>query len=141
MLIGLSKFLLGFTMAIAILFVAGVGFTNYVIMRLSDLPARPTFPNDSTKAAPASSKDATKPAPKAEAAPAAPADGYTAKVTQPIGLLVREEPSAEANQIDGVAYEEEVTVLEASSDGGWQKIRLANGSEGWVKGGNTEKLN
>jgi hypothetical protein len=141
MLIGLSKFLLGFTMAIAILFVAGVGFTNYVIMRLSDLPARPTFPNDSDKAAPAASKDAAKPAPKAEAAPAAPADGYAAKVTQPIGLLVREEPSAEANQIDGVAYEEEVTVLEASSDGGWQRIRLTNGSEGWVKGGNTEKLN
>jgi Bacterial SH3 domain len=142
MLVGLSKFLLGFTLAIAILFVAGVGFTNYVIMRLSDLPARPTFPNDAPdKAAPAP-KDAAKPAAKEAAAPAAaPTDGYAAKVTQPIGLLVREEPSAEANQVDGVAFEEEVTVLEASSDGGWQKIRLANGNEGWVKGGNTEKLN
>jgi hypothetical protein len=138
MLVGLSKFLLGFTLAVAILLGAGVIFTNFVIGRLSSLPARPTFPNDAQPKAVAAKASAS-PAP-VEAAPE-PAEGYAAKVTQPIGLLLRAEPSADSNEIDGVAFEEEVTVLETSADGGWQKIKLANGSEGWVKGGNTEKLN
>jgi hypothetical protein len=148
MLVGLSKFLLGFTFAIAILFGSGVLFTNFLIGRLSSLPDRPTFPNDKpTKtAAPAPAKDAAPEAAAPEAAPEAtaspsPTTGYTAKVTQPIGLLVRAEPSADASQIDGVAFEEEVTVIETSADGGWQKIKLASGSEGWIKGGNTERLN
>jgi Bacterial SH3 domain len=147
MLVGLSKFLLGFTLAIGILVIAGVGFTNYVIMRLSDLPARPTFPNDvseKSKGSPAAkdaAQDAKAPESPAPEASASPTEGYAAKITQPIGLLVREEPSADSNQIDGVAFEEEVTVLETSSDGGWQKVKLGNGNSGWVKGGNTEKLN
>jgi Bacterial SH3 domain len=143
MLVGLSKFLLGFTLAVAILLGAGVIFTNFVIGRLSSLPARPTFPNDVQPKAAVAVKDPAKPAP-AEAAKEpepAPTEGYPAKVTQPIGLLLRAEPSADSNEVDGVAFEEEVTVLETSSDGGWQRIKLANGSEGWVKGGNTEKLN
>jgi Bacterial SH3 domain len=143
MLVGLSKFLLGFTLAVAILLGAGVIFTNFVIGRLSGLPARPTFPNDAQPKAAVAAKDPAKPAP-AEAAKSpepAPAEGYAAKVTQPVGLLVRAEPSADSNEVDGVAFEEEVTVLETSADGGWQRVRLANGSEGWVKGGNTEKLN
>lgn len=142
MLIGLSKFLLGFTLAVAILFGAGVVFTNFVIGRLSSLPARPTFPNDIQPKSSAA-KDAPKAAVAAKApepAPA-PAEGYAAKVTQPIGLLVREEPSAESGQVGGVALDEEVRVLETSSDGEWQRVKTSNGTEGWVKGGNTEKLN
>jgi hypothetical protein len=143
MLVGLSKFLLGFTLAVAILFGAGVVFTNFVIGRLSSLPARPTFPNDiqpksSAQDAPKAAADGAAKAPEPAAAPA---EGYAAKVTQPIGLLVREEPSADSGQIDGIAFEDEVTVLETSSDGEWQKIKTGNGTEGWVKGGNTEKLN
>jgi hypothetical protein len=145
MLLGLSKFLLGFTLAVAILFGAGVVFTNFVIGRLSTLPARPTFPNDiqpktsAAQNAPKPSPDAAAKAP--EPAIAAPVVGYAAKVTQPIGLLVREEPSADSNQVDGVALDDQVTVLENSSDGEWQRIKTGNGTEGWVKGGNTEKLN
>jgi Bacterial SH3 domain len=145
MLLGLSKFLLGFTLAVAILFGAGVAFTNFVISRLSTLPARPTFPNDiqpKPSAAQNAPKAAANSAAKApEPAIAAPAVGYAAKVTQPIGLLVREEPSADSSQIDGVALDDQVTVLETSSDGEWQRIKTGNGTEGWVKGGNTEKLN
>jgi Bacterial SH3 domain len=143
MLVGLSKFLLGFTLAVAILLGAGVIFTNFVIGRLASLPARPTFPNDAQPKAAVAAQDPAKPAPaEAPKEPEpAPAEGYAAKVTQPIGLLLRAEPSADSNEVDGVAFEEEVTVLETSADGGWQRIRLANGSEGWVKGGNTEKLN
>jgi hypothetical protein len=145
MLVGLSKFLLGFTLAVAILFGAGVVFTNFVIGRLSTLPARPTFPNDiqpkssAAQNAPKTTADGAVKAP--EPAIAAPAEGYAAKVTQPIGLLVREEPSADSGQVDGVALDDQVTVLETSSDGEWQRIKTSNGTEGWVKGGNTEKLN
>jgi Bacterial SH3 domain len=144
MLVGLSKFLLGFTLAVAILFGAGVLFTNFVIGRLSSLPARPTFPNDvqpKTSAAKVAPKVAADVAAKAPEPAPAPAEGYAAKVTQPIGLLVREEPSAESGQIGGVALDEEVRVLETSSDGEWQRVKTSNGTEGWVKGGNTEKLN
>jgi hypothetical protein len=143
MLLGLSKFLLGFTLAVAILFGAGVVFTNFVISRLSTLPARPTFPNDiqPKTSAVQNSPKAAGAAKAPEPAIASPAVGYAAKVTQPIGLLVREEPSADSNQIDGVALDDQVTVLETSSDGEWQRIKTGNGTEGWVKGGNTEKLN
>lgn len=143
MLVGLSKFLLGFTLAVAILFGAGVVFTNFVISRLSNLPARPTFPNDvqpkvsDAKATPKATAGTAK-APEPAATTAA---GYAARVTQPIGLLVREEPSADSSQIDGVAFEDEVTVLETSADGEWQRVKTSSGAEGWVKGGNTEKLN
>jgi Bacterial SH3 domain len=144
MLLGLSKFLLGFTLAVAILFGAGVVFTNFVIGRLSTLPARPTFPNDiqpKSSAAINAPKAADAAAKAPEPAIATPAVGYAAKVTQPIGLLVREEPSADSSQVDGVALDDQVTVLETSSDGEWQRIKTGNGTEGWVKGGNTEKLN
>ncbi|MBW4513983.1 MAG: SH3 domain-containing protein [Timaviella obliquedivisa GSE-PSE-MK23-08B] len=147
MLVGLSKFLLGFTLAVAILFGAGVVFTNFVIGRLSSLPARPTFPNDiqpkssATPNAPKPAADDAAKAPEPAAATPPAAAGYAAKVTQPIGLLVREAPSADSGQVDGVALDEEVTVLETSSDGEWQRIKTGNGTEGWVKGGNTEQLN
>lgn len=143
MLVGLSKFLLGFTLAVGILLGAGVVFTNFVIGRLSSLPARPTFPNDvQPKSSPA--QEAPKAATETAQAPepaAPPAEGYAAKVTQPIGLLVRAEPSSDSGQLDGVALDEQVTVLETSADGEWQRIKTGNGTEGWVKGGNTEKLN
>ncbi|NJR39431.1 MAG: SH3 domain-containing protein [Leptolyngbyaceae cyanobacterium CSU_1_4] len=144
MLVGLSKFLLGFTLAVAILFGAGVVFTNFVIGRLSSLPARPTFPNDiQPKSSPTQAPkpaDGTAKAPDPAAA-TSPTIGYAAKVTQPIGLLVREAPSADSTQVDGVAVDEEVRVLETSSDGEWQRIKTGTGIEGWVKSGNTEKLN
>jgi Bacterial SH3 domain len=72
--------------------------------------------------------------------PAPSPQGYSARVTQPIGLIIRQEPNVAAAQIGGVEYNREVTILEDSPDGTWQKIRLGN-VEGWVKGGNTQRLN
>lgn len=148
---GVFKFILGFVLAIALLFLAGAGLTRYMLARLSTPPPRPTFPNDPPNAA---VNSAANPAasPEAPAAPAAspeaaaspspsPSAGYRARVTQPIGLIVRAEADANAAQITGVEYNREVTVLEDSSDGAWQKVRLTDGREGWVKGGNTERIN
>ncbi len=41
----------------------------------------------------------------------------------------------------GVAYKEEVIVLEETPDKKWQRIRLPDGDiQGWIKGGNVESM-
>jgi hypothetical protein len=149
---GVFKFILGFALAIALLFLAGAGLTRYLLSRLTTPPPRPTFTNDpspSPAASPAASPpaEAASPAPSVAASPVATPSpspspqGYRARVTQPIGLILRQEASAEAARIGGIEFNEEVTVLEDSPDGGWQKVRTASGAEGWVKGGNTAQIN
>lgn len=153
MMSGVFKFILGFALAIALLFLAGAGMTRYMLARLATPPPRPTFPNDPSPTA-ANSPAATAPAAEPAVSPSVAANPspspsnpspspteYRAKVNQPIGLIVRAEPDANAAQIAGVEYNRELTVLEDSSDGAWQKVRLADGTEGWVKGGNTERIN
>lgn len=147
----ISQFVLGFVLAIALLFLAGAGLTRYMLTRLATPPPRPSFTNDPSPspAAQAASPDAlASPSPVTSSpslaspspSPSPPA-GYQARVTQPIGLRVRQEPSADAATVGGVEYNQEVTVLEDSSDGGWQKIRLTSGTQGWVKSGNTTRIN
>ncbi len=148
---GVFKFILGFVLAIALLFLAGAGLTRYMLTRLATPPPRPTFPNDpspSVANSPAAAASPAEPAASPSVAVTSPSPSpspasteYRAKVTQPIGLIVRAEPNADAAQVAGVEYNRELTVLEDSSDGAWQKVRLANGTEGWVKGGNTERIN
>lgn len=149
---GVFKFILGFALAIALLFLAGAGLTRYLLSRLTTPPPRPTFTNDpspspaASPASPAASPpaEAASPAPAVAASPSpspSPPQGYRARVTQPIGLILRQEPSTEAVRIGGIEFNEEVTVLEDSPDGGWQKVRAASGAEGWVKGGNTAQIN
>lgn len=148
---GVFRFILGFLLAIALLFLAGAGLTRYMLARLATPPPRPNFPNDPSPSAitsPAASPPAGDVAPAAPASPEAsptpspsPTSEYRARVNQPLGLIVRNQPSTEATEVGGVEFQSELTVLEDSSDGGWQKVRLADGTEGWVKGGNTERLN
>ncbi len=146
-LTNISQFVLGVTLAIGLLFASGMAATRYLLTRVATPPPRPTFPND-----PSPSPIAPPAAPSAVASPAAPAaspaaspspatEGFAARVNQPIGLILRQEASADAAQIGGVDFNQQVTVLQDSPDGGWQKIRLTDGSEGWVKGGNTERIN
>jgi hypothetical protein len=155
-LLGVVKFVLGVLLAIAILFGAGVGVTRYMLTRLATPPPRPTFANDPSPS-PVKAEAAvaaSSPSPSAQAAAAQPSpsptdspspspspDGYQARVTQPIGLIVRQDPNPDSTQLGGVEYNQNVTVLEDNSDGSWQKVRLANGTEGWVKGGNVERAN
>jgi Bacterial SH3 domain len=142
---GISKFILGVLLAMALLALAGVGTTRYFIAQLATPPAKPTFANDPSSTP--SAKPPAAPAPSAAASPAvspttAPlTDGYIARITQPIGLILRQDPSADAARIGGIEFNQEVTVLEDAAGGAWQRVRLSNGAEGWVKGGNTEKLN
>ena len=106
-------------------------------------PASPK-PKASPVATPVSAtKPATKPAsPKPSPSSTPTGNGYQARVVQPIGLVLRGSPSRDSSQIGGIDFNQKVVVLEESTDGEWIKIRL-NGSnqEGWVRAGNTEKVN
>lgn len=144
---GLSKLLLGIVLAAGILFGAGVALTRYLLERLATPPPRPVFANDPSPvspenpiATPEASPEPTATAPEASPVPQ-PTDGYPARVTQPIGLILRDQPSREAGRIGGIEFNQPLTILEDSPDGEWQRVRLANGAEGWVRAGNTERLN
>jgi hypothetical protein len=157
---GVAKFFTGFVLAIAVLFFAGVSATRYLMARFTTPPPRPTFPNDppaqtgsappeggqtggqTESAAEPSAETESAPSPTPSPSPTIPPGAYEARVTQPIGLILRQQPSQDAQQIGGVAYDEQVVVLSESSDGEWLQVRLSGSPvEGWVKSGNTERLN
>jgi Bacterial SH3 domain len=70
-----------------------------------------------------------------------PPNAYRAVVTWPEGLSLRAEPESDAERIGGIEDEATIIILEDSPDGKWQRVRLpGNDQEGWIKGGNTEKL-
>ena len=141
---GLLKVFTGLFLAIALL--AGGGFlaAQFFIAKLSTPPAKPIYSNDK----PASPAKATL---KPRAIPSdqsninvsskpLPSGAYEGRVTQSIGLILRDAPGRDSGQTGGVDYNEKVIVLETSSDGEWQKVRVQSSDrEGWVKAGNTEK--
>jgi uncharacterized protein YgiM (DUF1202 family) len=109
-----------------------------MIARFSAPPPKPIYPNDkpaakATQRSPESAKST------ALALKPLPAGAFEAKVTQSIGLVMRDTPGG--SSVGGVEYNDRVTVLETSQDGTWQRIRLANDREGWVKAGNIEQVN
>lgn len=157
-LIGLIKFILGVSLAIAIIGASGFYGARYVMTRLTTPPERPIFPeeggttfdpspsnaetvSDTSEGATDSENNQTEavsPTPDEPLEPGA----YEARVIQPIGLILRQGPDVSTTQIGGIAYNEQVVVLSESSDQRWIKVRLAeSGVEGWVKNGNTEPLN
>ncbi|WNZ45824.1 SH3 domain-containing protein [Leptolyngbya boryana CZ1] len=138
------KFFLGVLLAIAILAAGGLVAARVMIARLSVPPSKPMFPNDTPTTKPPAAKPAatakpTAAKPETSATPL-PTGAFPAKVTQSIGLVIRDAPSLDAVSIGGVDFNQQVTVIEASADGSWQKIRLANNTEGWVRAGNVEKV-
>lgn len=146
-LYGVFKFIVGFFLAILILAGATVATALYFAARLSELPERPTFPNDHLQAKVVAKKVTPQaiatptPTPTPEAEKLEPG-AYKAVVTQPIGLILRDSPSTDATRIGGIAYQEKVVVLGESDNKQWQKVRVSQDSDrtGWVKGGNTEKV-
>jgi hypothetical protein len=149
---GVIKVLVGLAIALSILAIAGVMAYNY-IAQMTALPPKPTFPNDqpSTKAKPSiavaqpTNKPKPKPTPTPSASPSpSPTDAatYSARINLSQGLNVRDAPSVDANRIGGVDYNEQITVLEESADGEWQRIRVeSSGLEGWIKSGYSERSN
>lgn len=136
------KFLLGTILGISILLGASVAVGYYLLTRLTQTPPKPIFAND-VRATNLPAKVTKTPTTSSSAAgnpTASKPSGYRALVVFPDGLLLRDSPSVDANQIGGVAYNQEVVVLEESSDQLWQRVRVeTEGIEGWVKAGYTER--
>jgi len=67
---------------------------------------------------------------------------YKAQVTWPEGLSLRNRPSLNSSRVGGVYYNDQLVILEKSSDGDWQKVYVPEtGEKAWVKAGNVEKIN
>lgn len=152
---GGAKFISGFFLAIVLLFIAGASLTHYLLALLVAPPSERSATDEATPSAvdssvanPAASSTASTSVvelspsvlPSYSPLPSPSPQSYQAKVTQPIPVTVRQAPSPDAAQVGIVEYNQQVTVLENSSDGAWQKIRSGS-IEGWVKGGNTQQIN
>lgn len=150
-LLGFSKLVLGMVVALMLLSLAGVATARYFMGRLSVLPPRPIFENDveavdatetTTETSPAV-EAAVQPAPEPTPTPPPTPEpqGYAAIVVQPIGLVIRAEPTTASQQLGGIDYNAQVRVLEESDDQRWILIRVPeSGQEGWVKAGNTRPV-
>lgn len=150
---GWSGFFKGFSaIVVAIGMLLGGGYIafQFLVAQFTASPPRPSFPNDKPATAaksPAPAKPSPAPAPASPtpvAATPAPSPAPTnqrARITLGDGLNVRQAPSADAERVEGVDYNEEVTVLETSPDQGWVKVRVErSGVEGWIKSGYTEPI-
>lgn len=143
----LVKFLLGSMLGIAILLGGGLAISYYFLTRLAQAPPKPTFANDTPTAQPqrpspqarSNASVAPEASPTATDTPLEPG-AYRATVVYPEGLLLRDSPGYGAIQIGGVAFNQQVIVLEESADKDWQRIRLETGEEGWVKAGNVQRV-
>ncbi|MUG98522.1 SH3 domain-containing protein [Scytonema sp. UIC 10036] len=166
MIANIFKFILGISLALAILIGGGVATGLYFMNKTSAPPPKPIFANDlptlkgknpkavvskstakkpnpqSEQKAKTSAESTPSPteSPKAEEAPKPlPPGAYRARVTWPQGLILRAEAQTEAERIGGIGFNSRVIVLE--QNGGWQKIRIVGSDqEGWVKAGNTQKV-
>ena len=146
------KFLMGFLLALVILAGGSVAAALYFVTKLTALPPKPTFPNDAP-AKVASASKAKLPANQPQAAstqPSAsptstptplPPGAYRARVSWPEGLVLRDKPTYESSTIGGIAYNENVLILEVTSSKEWERVRVeSTKEEGWVRGGNTERI-
>mgnify|MGYP000297082391 FL=1 len=157
MLSGLLKLILGFLLATAVLLGSGLTIALYFVNRTAIAPARPTFANDNPQTKPDKPKvtqvkatSIPKPTPSSTPSPtptlsespdSLPPGAYQGIVTWSQGLSMRDQPTLDAQSVGGVAANQKVIILEESPDKNWQKIRIeSTDKEGWVKAGNTKRV-
>jgi hypothetical protein len=148
---GFFKFVLGFFIGIFLLTSSGAAVAYYFWTKLSVTPRKPIFAEEQQKpsAKKTNPQQASKPKPNNQPASTPspepkkelPPGAYKARVTWKEGLSLRNSPSFESDRIGGIAYNQDVIVLKDSNDGQWQQVRVVEGEqEGWVKSGNTRKV-
>jgi Bacterial SH3 domain len=161
---GILKFVLGISLALAVLIGSGVAAALYFMNRVSMPAPKPVYVNDTpavkakavkiqqvtssptpTSQAKAEVKVEANPKPTPQETPEAakeeslPPGSFNARVSWPKGLSLRSQPTLNAERLGGVGFNEKIIVLEEKD--GWQKVRLAQSKqEGWVRAGNTRKL-
>ena len=146
------QFILGFVIGISLIAGVSGAFVYAYYQKMSVLPKKPDFPEiaassesaadltDDLDIEPLESDTAPEVEPEPEVDPELPPNAYRAVVTWSEGLSLRSEPSLDAGRIGGIGADATIIILEDSTDGKWQRVRLPwNGQEGWVKGGNTER--
>lgn len=153
---GFLQFAIGLLLAIAFLLGGGIAAALYLAAKHSTQPERPVFDEErvATKPAASNAKSASTQQKSTAANPGAltstatnsdkPLEpgAYRARVTWPQGLLLRDNPSFNANSLGGIPFNGQVVVLAESSDKEWQQVRLENSDQkGWIKGGNIERIN
>ena len=152
-ILGVLQLLIGITLGLALMVGGSVAAGYYVFTKLSVTPERPIFAEEKPKqpvvnASPAATTKKASPAPILSPAPSPtppspePEAGlYKGVINWSDGLILRDAPGSNANRIGGVAYNQQVVVLEESSDQNWQRIRIvATGKVGWIKAGNMDKV-
>ncbi len=144
---GLAKFLLGFSLAIALLSGGGVAAAMYFMSKASIRPNKPIFTNDKptvkVQHKPNNITARTTTLPTAQPSSPKPLSGktYKARANWPQGMSLRSEPNLAAKYIGSVGYHQPLTVLEQSADKSWQRVRLEGSErEGWIKAGNIERV-
>lgn len=162
-----AKTFTGLLLAAALLAIGSYFAVNYAYNQLTQLPPKPTFPNDNPnfikknkskstgKNITLPQKDDEKPdnekpgdkqsgkdKPKEKEEPKLkplPAGAFEGRVTYPQGLVLRSSAAQDSGTIGGLEFNETLTVVETSLDGEWQKVRTSKDKEGWVRGGNIQK--
>jgi len=142
---GLVSLISGIAIAIAFLAAGGVIAVRYIVTQIATAPPRPSFANDPKPGAvvtpPPPPSSAVAPAPVLPPPSPLPPGAYRARVTQPIGLVLRSTPNRSGARLGSVDYNDRVIVLGDSPDRRWQRVRLGeSGPEGWVRSGNTRRL-
>ncbi|TRV05149.1 MAG: SH3 domain-containing protein [Microcystis wesenbergii Mw_MB_S_20031200_S109] len=167
---GLLQFMVGFVLGVAILVGGATAVAYMLLSGMNSNPPKPVFTEEKKeetkeeKTAVKPSPTATTPVqeqPQAEvkesptAAPAPKAapkpspeetkrettsEGYQARVTWQSGLSLRSQPTSQSTRLGGLDYNTKVSVVGTSSDGQWQRVRLSDGREGWIKAGNISKV-
>ena len=158
-----AKTFTGLLLAAALLAVGSYFAVNYAYNQLTQLPPKPTFPNDNpnfikkSKAKstgknialpqnedekPDNEKQGSKDKPKEQEEPKLkplPVGAFEGRVSYPQGLVLRSSAAQDSGTIGGLEFNETLTVVETSPDGEWQKVRTSKDKEGWVRGGNIQK--
>ncbi|MDJ0705283.1 MAG: SH3 domain-containing protein [Leptolyngbyaceae cyanobacterium MO_188.B28] len=149
-LLALAKLILGVFFAFILMSLVGVATARYFMAKLAVSPEKPIFANGTSpveEPAPAPSTNTAStttqaPSKPPVATPQLEPGAYKAVVIQPIGLVLREGPGRDFPQLGGVEYNEQIIVLGESENRQWLRIRLpVSGQRGWVKAGNTQKIN
>jgi Bacterial SH3 domain len=129
------------------------GAWRYVILPYRAHPVKPMYANDYKKsakkksvafAAPAAqSKKPSKTQPKSDSkAPLKTTldTKYKGTVNSGIGLVLRSQPSQDANKIGGADYNSTLSVLKESPDREWVYVRQEDTQEeGWIRSGNLNR--
>lgn len=148
------QFISGFILGIVLMTGTAAGLGFLYVSKMTQTPPKPVFSEE--KETPSESKTEEKPATSPESTQAKsepetasseekaeelPPNAYKARVTWEQGLSLRDKPDLNAARIGGIEHNAEIIILEESQDKQWQRVRLPwSEQEGWVKGGNVERV-